>query len=708
MKKSVKKLFIGIICFSLFFSNISIPVNAGSAGTAINIAKMLDALGKTVVTTGVGKAVENLVDKWFSGEKKYYDSTSEKTSMDYYAQNSAVNKATGNISNSGANNENCYNTFSSTVTDNRTFSLIKDSYNTTTNNYSTLLYSPITNNYTELSSTSNIYHNEQYQTYFIENNEYNYYVTNNYTYVSYYIINNETNEESYYEIYYEMPDGRNSYDLEKEDIWGEYFVYDVVGYESVQEDDGKTLALYHFDGDGKDSSYWKNNDASLSSGVFTDGKFGQGIIVSQNTQVEIYLKNELNLNDYTVELTLLNPGSPIDSFIFMMENTVEIRNYQMLKSGIQSFVFQSGDYNAVFPITSDTRIVRKSSYETPESMWDKHKNSGFAMGALKSDTFYYLNGGKNYFSGFTSLNVNDATSLYGDNYGVRGYGEFSITQDSTNYYNYYVSSIENKKPTSVSSESGIYIFDDRIVIKNTSSQSFILDELRISNCKLYDTETISVPTQAFDTNQVLAVPENPSENMIAVQAKYEVTDFRVGGVRPTYPTKGYVYVYLEDDVVKDVQQYEGDAWYSVHGAIYQDGEWWDLSGCNLSDLTFEEVEDSGGSDSSDSGTDSGDDSGGSSGSVSGNGSDGSGIGDLIGGIGKIFDTILSLIGKLMGVVADFAQSILDLFSGFTAFTDGFSDFLSGAFGFVPADIWNVIKVGLSLMVLLAVIKFLRK
>lgn len=102
-----------------------------------------------------------------------------------------------------------------------------------------------------------------------------------------------------------------------------------------------------------------------------------------------------------------------------------------------------------------------------------------------------------------------------------------------------------------------------------------------------------------------------------------------------------------------------------------------------------------------------DNSGNDSGSE-GEDSSGSGIGDLFDGIGKIFDTILSLIGKLMGVVADFTQSILDLFSGFTTFTDGFSDFLAGAFGFIPAEIWDIVKIALSLMTILAVIKFLRK
>ena len=101
-----------------------------------------------------------------------------------------------------------------------------------------------------------------------------------------------------------------------------------------------------------------------------------------------------------------------------------------------------------------------------------------------------------------------------------------------------------------------------------------------------------------------------------------------------------------------------------------------------------------------------DDGGGNDSGDSDNG--GNGVGDLVGGIGKLFDTILSLIGKVMGVVADFTQSILDLFTGFTDFTDGFSNFLSGAFSFIPQEIWNVIQVGLSLMIPLAVIKFLRK
>ena len=100
------------------------------------------------------------------------------------------------------------------------------------------------------------------------------------------------------------------------------------------------------------------------------------------------------------------------------------------------------------------------------------------------------------------------------------------------------------------------------------------------------------------------------------------------------------------------------------------------------------------------------DNSGGTGSDSGTG--GTGVLDVLSGITKVFDVLLSLVGKVMGLVADFTNSILNLFSGFTTFTDGFTKFLSGSFAFIPQEIWNLISVGLSLMVLLAVLKFLRK
>lgn len=611
----------------LIFSNVTFPAYASAAV----VIPFLKGLGYTAVGSAVGTAVSHLVEDWMNGDKKYYDSPGNNTTMDYYANNSAINKATGNISNSGANNENCYNTFS--VENNRTLSIVKDSNN------ETLIYNPITNNY---SIINNISYNKQYDTYYIENNEYNYYVTNNYTYVSYYIINNETDEESYYEIYYEMPDGRNSYDLEKEDIWGEYFIYNIANYELVPEDKGTTVALYHLDGDLKDSSYWVNNDGSGGSGLYYDSKFGKGYSISgdiSSCRTNFYFKSSalegLDINNFTVE--------------FFM-------NVSINSSNISSCVpcFYDGDYykfgslsNGIYYI-----VIQKSN------------------GVYTS----YINGSK---VSVVKLENHDGINNIPPMLTITPRYSLSFAKTGNNYpsgsasYPYYPEYID-----------------------------YVLDEVRYSNKALYSGSFISIPSQPFDTNMVLAVPENPKEDMIAIRGNYEINNCRIGGVRPTYPVQGDVYIYLEDDVVKDIQQYEGDAWYSVIGAIYQDNEWHELSGFNLSSYTFEE-------ESGDIGDDSGDNSGEDSGDNNDD-SGGSGVGDLVGGIGKILDTLLSLIGKVMGIVADFTQSVLDLFSGFTTFTDGFSNFLSGAFGFIPAEIWNLVSVGLSLMVLLAVVKFLRK
>ena len=496
-----------------------------------------------------------------------------------------------------------------------------------------MIYNPITNNYT---TVNNVTYNNQYDTYNITNNDYNFYVTNNYTYVSYYIINNETDEESYYEIYYEMPDGRNSYDLEKADIWGEYFIYDIENYELVAEDDGTTLALYHLDGNLKDSSYWGNKDGSGGSGIYDIGKFGSGYFINSSSPVNLYVPEGSFEKDFTLEFNISINSIASTSL-----------------SSTMPFKFRLGDISII-----------SSNYLSVGVYY-------IVIQYINSEFVCYVNGS------VWPLSIVSSTSEY------HAYIPYMFVFNND--------SMEFNRSGNSERESGS---------RYTVYTNYILDEVRLSNKSLYSGDSISIPSQPFDTNMVLAVPENPKEDMIAIRGNYEINNCRIGGVRPTYPVQGDVYIYLEDDVVKDIQQYEGDAWYSVIGAIYQDNEWHELSGFNLSSYTFEEES---GDTSDDSGGDIGDDSGDNS-----DDSGGSGVGDLVDGIGKILDTLLSLIGKVMGIVADFTQSVLDLFSGFTTFTDGFSNFLSGAFGFIPAEIWNLVSVGLSLMVLLAVVKFLRK
>lgn len=99
-------------------------------------------------------------------------------------------------------------------------------------------------------------------TYNVTNNyyEYNYYTYNiqytyNNTYVTY-IGSTAEYQPTTYEFYYELPDGRSSADLTEADIAGLSFQFaDVVNYKKSATDTS-LRALYHFDGNTNDSSYW--------------------------------------------------------------------------------------------------------------------------------------------------------------------------------------------------------------------------------------------------------------------------------------------------------------------------------------------------------------------------------------------------------------------------------------------------------------------
>lgn len=102
---------------------------------------------------------------------------------------------------------------------------------------------------------------------------FNYYI--NYTSITYIGQTEEYNK--YYEVYYELPDGRDSADLTAEELEQLSLNVDVLPY-SRAVDDASLKALYHFDGEIRDASYWNyktdfkwNKGASLTymdAGVF--------------------------------------------------------------------------------------------------------------------------------------------------------------------------------------------------------------------------------------------------------------------------------------------------------------------------------------------------------------------------------------------------------------------------------------------------------
>lgn len=135
---------------------------------------------------------------------------------------------------------------------------------------------------------------------------------NNYTY-EYYVQNTtvtyigETMDYEKYECYYKLPDGRSSADLTKEELEQLNVGIDVVEY-SRSTDDVRLRALYHFDGDTKDSSYWNHLSEfewSMNASItYMDVEtFGGAIYFDPNVYHVMHMKlpTALGTGDWTIQ-----------------------------------------------------------------------------------------------------------------------------------------------------------------------------------------------------------------------------------------------------------------------------------------------------------------------------------------------------------------------------------------------------------------------
>lgn len=442
--------------------------------------------------------------------------------------------------------------------------------NTQNNTLNFTTYNQTTNNYTQNNYTYNnyTYNNEyNYYTYNIENH--NYYVTNNYTYVT--VVypdgtqdeNGNDNYESV-DIYYKLPDGRNSYDLTADEIYGTYLTYNVTGAEKVLEDDGITLGLWHLDGDLKDSSAL-SGQYLLTSGLtnFVDvelGDWGQAVSgTSGKVSVSNFSGNEV---PWTFEFRVYFAGSGN----FNLKLPVYSCSYSLSGS--------STDFDSASPSspTYSTMSVPSNQWNSIAFTYDGTSFKAFLNGAL--------------YTTISEFGRYDAktTAEYTGNYGGKSYVMDGLTpqfpsthpEDSSYRFDYIFSRRWKER-----------FFDTSLFIETTSSGKFTVDEVRLSKTVLY-TDDYLPSSQPFDTNSVLLRPENPAENDIVIMSNIPVADYRIGGVRPTYPSLGSTFIYLENDVVQSIQQYQGDGWVSVDAFIWQDGEWKNLLKYNFADLKFEE------------------------------------------------------------------------------------------------------------------------
>lgn len=464
----------------------------------------------------------------------------------YYTTNNNSSTTNYNTVNSGTTNH-----YSIINTTNRTFNYT--TYNQTTNNYVRNTY-----NYT------NYTYNYDYNYYTVNVDNSTHYVIDNVNYITVLYPTGETvkdengndvPEYDYTDIYYQLPDGRNSYDLSASDIWGTYFVYNVTGCEKVAEDDGTTLGLWHLDGDLKDSSYHAGAIVpSFGSMVFKDSadfsseSFGKCLYGNTTSFGQCFSFHQNELAGNTLEFVVYFPDA--DGLIFSCPS-----------SSIVSSDF-TGEQLFVLPKSSDLHYFYLKLA----------LSSGFHSICIQFDSFSIDN----------ILSGNPFT-LYVDG---------SLFNSNSLYYDYFYAKKTRKPLTSFPISLGNYentVFCGPYFNVGFLNDTQFLDEVRLSRGHLHSSN-YTPSLQPFDTNSVLVLPSDPFDKDIAIMSNIPVNDYRIGGVRPTYPAKGDVYIYLENDVVESVQQYQGDGWASVDAQIYTDGAWKNLKKFNLATVKSEEVE----------------------------------------------------------------------------------------------------------------------
>lgn len=472
----------------------------------------------------------------------------------------------------------------------KVYNIINETNNTINYVINNTTYNYTYNNYT---------YNNEYNYYTFNNidNSTNYYVTN---YVTYSVVSvpqegtgGDTGNPVKYDnviLYYQLPDGRNSYNLTADDVFGTYFVYDMVNYDTVAEDDGTTLALYHFDGDLKDSSAHAGT-ATYTAGAeynFVESTFGGALDWSETQHtLNFTLPEEIGTGDFTVEILL--------KFDFLHDVThydipdVDVRHHGTFSSPI------SGSLGSCSYCSSTLASVDYSD-------WSYYSNPMLGDSTYTSLKNYY----QDFFIRIGELSLVDVGYQYRYTLSFKDFGttHYCNLSYGRGFFNpisalntfprdsFYWLSLVRRDGVCFVYVNGLLAFDLPCTVDIQDSFTFstdfglTIDEFRVSDVALYD-GTYTPSAQPFDTNKVLVTPSSGQVGDIAVKSNVPVSNYRVGGVRPTYPTNGYVYVYLEGDTVKNIQQYQTDGWYDVDASIYADG-WQNLKNYDLSTYTVED------------------------------------------------------------------------------------------------------------------------
>lgn len=492
------------------------------------------------------------------------------------------------------------------------------SYNSVLNTTNNTFYD-MSRDYTYTYNTA--YYNQTYNSYYIpvtyNNVDYNYFVTYTPTYTNItYIVDGcgDPSQAVSNNYYFQLPDGRNSYDLTADEVFGIPLAGEVINYDAVPENDN-CVALYHFDGNIVDVS-GNGNTAKFADGTvpqyISSSSFGKHLMLTNRGRFSLTLPEALEA-PYTIEFRV-NYGQyqsffPISSELGNgYERDFYISDRRVTHSGSSSLYYN----NQVFIKALKQYLIHHNKYSFYFSGLDEGARKNRFGYYWETDGLYFYDfpSVTNYYAQDKSLNfISISTSLLSSNYDtcfIETENKYSAEKLTGQSFNYGSCSSNSSIPILLGQWVNMAIVNDGSTVKyymngveftppsnwveSTGSVDYLsfygspgftysyYDELRISKGALY-TENYTPASAPFDIPMALVLPSEKTEGAIAVKSAVAVNNVRLGGVRPSYPAQGDVYISLDaDKKVTSCQQYQSGTWTECQGSVCDNDTWVDLSG----------------------------------------------------------------------------------------------------------------------------------
>ncbi len=354
--------------------------------------------------------------------------------------------------------------------------------------------------------------------------------------------------------YYNLPDGRNTWNLKLNDVHGVPMLYDYAIYDKVAEDDG-TKFLFHFNGDLKDQSYYNQvpTYANPTYNFVSSGNFNQAIKWYGNESLR--MPNPVQEMDYTNEFRVYIP--PVQQWVVYQSKTSgylkDLANENLITCG--SFMARPIFGGDQFTIFSRAYINMDCQQPSKGGLVQANANKAYIVLGTQdsSDLQYPLEFPTDQWVSVAIQRKGDIVELYIN-------GEKKLTAPFFNAVQQtfgYDSTKYNAPPVPY----------------------MLIDEARLTNRVLFN--SIYVPSSnEFTTNKVYVLPDSVKNGTVTLRTDIPVSTVRFDGAKPTYPQTGATYFKLVNNIIDSVQQYDGSDWLPVIGAIYNNDKWEELIGFN--------------------------------------------------------------------------------------------------------------------------------